>query len=357
MGTQGRWGALGLGLAIGSTSTVALARGVPPMANEDDTVLTEATETLDGSLGSRPASSPPLPPSTSPPPPPPVPAQPSVAVPPSLPWSLRPPAVANVVRLDGALGIYRDGVAFAPTLLGMVKIVDDFGAVIRVGVAHVNAAREVLQTAFDDVAIGLYCAPKFAVGWRASLFAAGTLPVGTGGGSDVTAEVNALPSAKDVPIGYKALGAAAAARGSMDNMLYAVNYVAFAIGAGMSYAAPNGVSVQFEGTVFGLGRIGGVAYEPDEGKINFTTGVHVGHTLGPVNLSLEVRYQRWLSTPVAVEKDDAKRDTLTAGIGARTRFKVAGLTLRPGIAYFEPLDDPLAAAGYHMLVFDVPVVF
>ena len=345
-----RGGALGVGLAIGMTSTAALARGVPPIALEETPVLAAAQETLASSLGEAPPAAPPPLPTSAPP------DKPVAKVAPSLPWSLRPPAVASVVRLDTALGVFRDGAAVAPTLLGMMKVADDVGLLFRIGTAHV--VTEVQQTAVGDTVLGFYATPRFAAGWRMPFFVGATLPFGSGGG-DVEPSPNVVITSKDVPVGYKALAAAASARGAMDNMLFAVNYVAVAAGMGVAYAAPNGFSVQMETTVFALAKIWGGAYEPDTTKFNFTTGVHIGHTIGPVNLSVEMRYQRWLSTPAAVQKDDAKRDNLTVGVGVRTRIVVVPdeLVVRPGIAYFEPLDDPLEAAAYHMVVFDVPFVF
>lgn len=344
MGKLGGVLAVGGALAIGVTSTAAFARGVPPIVDEPtppDPIVT---------LERLPVPPDPLP--TAPPP-----APPPAKLPPSLAWSLRPPAVATVVRLDTAIGLYGDGAAFAPTLTGMAKLAEGFGVMARVGTAHI--VTDVQQSAFANLVLGVYATPKVADGWRVTLFFGGTVPVGTGGGTVEPSVVNPSPSSKDVPLGYKALGGAASARGAMDNMLFAVNYAAFAAGAGVTYAAANGFTVQMEATVFGLGRISGDAYEPDESKVNFTTGVHVGHTIGPVNLSFEVRYQCWVSTPTAVAKDDTKRDNLTAGIGVRTRFVLVPdrLAVRPGIAYFEPLDNPMAGAGYHFFVLDLPFVF
>lgn len=317
---MGVWGGVALVCAAGN----AAASGVPPAWT-----------------GATPA----------PPPPPVTPAvAPTPPVPASLPWTLRPPVVANVIRLDAAFGIHDAGVAIASTLLGSVRIVPDFGAIIRVGFAHLTAG-PVAESALGNVVLGLVGSPQAAVGWRIPTFFGVTIPTSTGGGLPE-------PDAK-LPVGYRALGAGASARGSMDNMLFAANYFAFAIGAGIAYASPSGFSVQCEATVFGLGRFRGAGYEGDGTKANFTTGLHVGHTIGPVNLSLELRYQVWLSTPDAVAADPTKRETLSAGIGVRARLPLGhgGPVLRPGIAYFEPLDDPLRAQGYHLLVVDLPLVF
>lgn len=349
--------ALGIALVLVLVAGFARARGRPEswlgMPTEVVTPPAEANETRPPMSPIARAAAAEIPPVARQTPPvvPVVPDAPPPKVSASLPWTLRPASVANVVRLDGAVALQSAGVGFASTLLAMARFAPDFGVLARVAIAH-TATEDFVQSAFGNLVLGLAWTPTIAPHVRLPLFAGAALPVASGSGDRTPGE--------DVPLGYKALAAGAAARGSMDNMLFAGNYLAFAFGAGLAYVADNGFTVQAEATIFALGRSRGDAYEPDDEKSNLTAGVHIGHTVANiVTVSLEGRYQRWLSTPAAVLKDDAKRDTLTAGIGIRTKIVLAGgaVTLRPGIAYFEPLDDPLAGLGYHFFLFDVPAVF
>ena len=149
------------------------------------------------------------------------------------------------------------------------------------------------------------------------------------------------------------------ARSAMDNMLFGVNYVTVVAGLGLAYVA-NGFTIQGEAALFEAVRNRGDAYEADEHRTNLTTGLHVGYTpVKQLTLSAELRYQRWLLAPSVVAGDPSKVDQLTVGVGIRTRIEVVPdeVVLRPGVAYFNPLDDPMWNNGYHVVVVDVPVVF
>lgn len=94
-----------------------------------------------------------------------------------------------------------------------------------------------------------------------------------------------------------------------------------------------------------------------------TTGLHVGYFILPsMSVGTELRYQRWLDAPFAVERDPtgASRDTLTVAVGPRLHLEVGSVGwLRPGVSYQRGLDRPLAAANpdYHIVQIDVPFLF
>jgi hypothetical protein len=89
--------------------------------------------------------------------------------------------------------------------------------------------------------------------------------------------------------------------------------------------------------------------------------LHLGYFFIPaLSAGAELRYQRWLSTPLAIKADTTGklRDTLTMAVGLRAHFKLSDtVSLHPGIAYARGLDDPLAAAQYNIVQLDVPVQF
>jgi hypothetical protein len=158
----------------------------------------------------------------------------------------------------------------------------------------------------------------------------------------------------------------------MDNAMFAVNYLTFFPGIGLAYVA-DGLTVQGELTVLSLNRVrGGDAAEPDERRTNFTSGLHIGYfVLDLLSIGADLRYQRWLSTPQAVEADEEMpsddqrgiRDQASFAIGPRFHFQPGeGLWLRPGIAYARGIDGPMSgtsigATNYHVIQLDVPFVF
>ena len=78
-----------------------------------------------------------------------------------------------------------------------------------------------------------------------------------------------------------------------------------------------------------------------------------------LSVGAEVRYQRWLSTPAAVEADmtGTLRDTLSVAIGPRFHHRLGEGWIRPGIAYARGLRGTLDAQSYNIIQFDLPVSF
>jgi hypothetical protein len=138
------------------------------------------------------------------------------------------------------------------------------------------------------------------------------------------------------------------------------------VGAGLAWV-DQGWTVQAEATVLFLRRVSGESVDADSARTNFTSGLNVGYQVIPmITVSAELHYQRWLSTPALVEADEAKpsdqrlglRDQWTAGGGVRANIPLDKKTiLRPGLAYFRGIDDPMAKQKYSIVMFDVPIAF
>jgi len=306
--------------------------------------------------------------------PPPEPAAAKPKPPPySLPWQLRPAVVGNVVRSDTAFAFYKDaagkesGSTVASMLLATYKVTESFAPLVRVGVvsnsppSSLMAAMKPVDSAvnFVNPVIGGTYAIKPAKPVRLAFFLGLTIPVGSGGGDDAKPE-NSTANAAGIR-----------ARSAMDNAMFAVNDFTVFPGVDFAYVA-GGFTAQIEATVLQLTRVKGdkqpamgLPKNPDKSKTNFTMGVHVGYFLTPfLSVGAEWRHQRWLSTPKAVEADEASmspqgtRDTSTFAVGPRFHFKLSdSVWFRPGVAYAMATDMPLEKAEYKIVQLDLPIAF
>ena len=89
--------------------------------------------------------------------------------------------------------------------------------------------------------------------------------------------------------------------------------------------------------------------------------MHVGYFFMPeLSGAVELRHQRWLSTPTAVKNDatDTVRDTTTVAVGPRVHFKVGEKSwIRPALSFAVALDDPLKRWESRSVQLDIPVIF
>lgn len=140
--------------------------------------------------------------------------------------------------------------------------------------------------------------------------------------------------------------------------MFAVNDMVFIPGLGIAYVAHK-LTVQAEITFLQLMRARGERGQADGARTNFTTGLHVGYFIIPqLSLGAEIRHQRWLTTPAAVAKDEALRETTSFAAGPRVHFKLGKTTwARPGVAFAMGLDDPMMAKEHKIIQIDIPVVF
>lgn len=202
---------------------------------------------------------------------------------------------------------------------------------------------------FVNPLVGAGYAIKLDGGFRLNAFLGATIPVGGGGGD--------APFAGSLNSRVKGINA----RAQLDNALFAVSDFTVIPGFGAAYVN-HGLTVQVEATLLHLMRVRGEAAQPEASKTNMTAGLHVGYFfLSELSVGSELRYQRWLNAPFAVEKDPtgATRDTLTFAVGPRVHIKLGDLRFRPGISYQRGLDRPLAAStpNYHIAQFDLPLFF
>ena len=294
----------------------------------------------------------------------------------SLPWQLRPVVAASVVRSDTAFAFYKDnagkesGSTVASMLLASYKVTDELAPLVRVGVVS-NSPPSSLKTAtgadmkssfnFLNPVVGATYAIKPAKPLRLAFFLGLTIPVGSGGGDDAKPEQSV------------ANGAGMRARSAMDNAMFAVNDFTVFPGVGFAYVS-GGFTAQIEATVLQLMRVKGdkvpamgAAKNPDSSKTNFTTGLHLGYFIIPMlSVGGEIRHQRFLSTPKAIEADekladDAQlglRDTTTFAVGPRLHFKLGeSVWFRPGVAFAMGIDDPMKKTEYKIVQLDLPVAF
>jgi hypothetical protein len=262
-------------------------------------------------------------------------------------------AAANVLRIENVFAFYEgaassDGQTSVTFVLGSWRVAPKFALLGRLGlVANSPPVGESAVSVVNPIVGGLYAFTP-AKDLRAALFLGSSIPVGMGGGNSPDLEV-AIATRSGI-----------LARSAMDNAMFAVNDWTIFPGAGLAYVK-RGFTAQAEATVLQLTRVRGEDLQKDSSKTNFTSGVHLGYFVRPsVSLGGEFRYQRWLSTPVAVEADPTGtlRDTASIAVGVRFHIRSGERTwLRPGIAYARGLDDPMDAQSYDILHVDFPIVF
>ncbi len=277
----------------------------------------------------------------------------------SLPWQLRPVVAGTVLRSDTAFAFYErpadgeSGSTIASMLLFSYKIGESFAPLVRLGIVSNSppdpaAGAPGSGTSFINPVLGATYALKLSPELRLALFLGLTVPIGSGGGNDPDLDA-ALANAAGIR-----------ARSAMDNAMFAVNDFTIFPGVGFAYVG-GGFTAQVEATLLQLTRVRGDDVQPDESKTNFTTGLHIGYFIIPeLSLGAEIRHQRWLSTPTAVENDttDTLRDTTTWAAGPRLHFKVGEKSwFRPGVAFAMALDDPMKDAKYKIVQLDLPFIF
>jgi hypothetical protein len=279
----------------------------------------------------------------------------------SLPFQLRPVVAGTVVRSDTAIAFYKNpatddsGSTVASMLLASYKVTEEFAPLVRLGIVSNSPpdapAPPQPESAFGflNPVLGATYALKLSPELRLAFFLGLAIPVGSGGGNDPDPG-NALANRAGI-----------LARSAMDNAMFAVNDFTVFPGVGFAFVS-SGFTAQAEVTVLQLTRVRGDApAAPDSSKTNFTTGLHLGYFFAPfISAGVELRHQRWLSTPTAVENDttDTLRDTTTVAFGPRFHIQLGEKTwLRPAVALVLPIDDPMADAEYKILHIDVPIAF
>jgi hypothetical protein len=291
----------------------------------------------------------------------------------SLPWQLRPVLAPTVIRSDNTVSAYEDsggrrGATIANGLTGSVKIPGTgpegpnglaiIGRLMMVDDEPPNTPQATPTSpkpppsglAVVNPLLGAAYAMKHGKMFRSNFFLGFTIPVGMGGG-DSPDKGAANARSKGV-----------AARAAFDNALFAVNDFTVIPGASFAFVQ-SGFTAQVEATLFQLSRVRGENVQFEKSKTNFTAGAHVGYFFTSfLSVGSDVRYQRWINAPFAVENDKtgASKDNLTVAIGPRFHINAGGsVWIRPGIAYWRGLDKPLASStpNYNSVQLDIPVLF
>lgn len=269
----------------------------------------------------------------------------------SLPWSLRPAAVADVIRWDTVLADFEDasgtgGDTVVSGLIWGAKVNDRVGTLVRAALVRNDPPSGDSAAAFANPVVGGSYLMKPAQDVRVLLFLGLAIPAGQGAGNDP-------PAAKSAAVRSGVL-----ARSAMDNAMYAVNDVVLFPGVDVAWVK-GGFTLQYEATLLQLKRVRGEKAQPDEDKTNFTTGLHFGYFVGKrVSLGADLRYQRWLSTPAAVEANGSLRDNLSICAGPRFHVELRQKRwLRPGISYAVGLDGAIEDLDYRIVQVDLPLYF
>lgn len=262
----------------------------------------------------------------------------------SLPWQLRGAGPANIVRADAVLAFHNAGFTEASMLFASYRVSPTLAPFVRLGYVAQALTGQPTAHAIVNPALGATYGIAVPRDFRLSLFFGFTLPIGMGGG-------NVAPSALAVPL------AGLLARSAMDNAMFAVNDFTIFPGIDLAWVA-HGFTVQIETTLLMLTRVRGERTQADEMKANLTAGLHVGYFLSSWwSVGAELRHQRWLTTPAAVVTNPSARDNTTFAVGTRFHVPVAGVVLRPGVAYTRGLDAPMTTANYNIVLFDLPVFY
>lgn len=271
----------------------------------------------------------------------------------SLPFQLRPAAVATTLRLDTSVGFWRNGEPSSghTGVVGLIasrKLSNRVALLGRLSFIDNNPpslSGERAASAFSNPLLGATFLRTLSGGVRQSLFVAATAPIGSGGGR------------APLPAKAAALSRAIATRSAMDNALFATNYFTLIGGAGLARVT-RAATVQAEITVLQLFRVRGPETQ-DSRRTNFTAGLHVGRSFRPAfSAGAELRYQRWLTDAAPVRANRQARETVTFAFGPRFHFKLGeGKWVRPGLSLTLPLDEPLSGQRYRILQVDVPVSF
>lgn len=276
---------------------------------------------------------------TAPPAPPPTPP------PYAMPFQLRPAGVSNVARIDFAIAGYNGGATLAPMFMGAYKLRPDLSVMFRIGYSALFPSGGSSSGALTNPLIGATYAPPISPNVRLAFFGAFAAPFGQGGGD--------TPDAAQVA----ALGAGRAARSAMDNTLFATNYATVVVGAGAAYLW-NHFTFQVDLTLLQGFRARGP--EAQDGSVtNSTENLWVGYSVLPaLTVGVELRHQRFLSTPASVRANAAARDQTTFGLGVRTRIVLSDHVAIPlGVSYSRAIDAPMSTLHYNIVMVDIPFVF
>ncbi len=264
----------------------------------------------------------------------------------ALPMLMRPAAAPTLIRVDMAVVHQESASGLFPVITGAYRFRPDTSLFGRVAIAQNEPDKGASGTALSNPLLAAQYVPTLAPGLKMALFGGVTLPVGAGGGNSPDRASRA------------AVGAGIYGRQAMDNALFAVNYMTPTVGVGVALVK-NGVTLQGDLTVLQLMRVRGDEEDKDSSRTNFTAGALIGYRVAaPITLGAEAHYQRWLSTPAAVEKNGNLRQPGTVGGFVRLNLPADnGMLFRPAVGYFVGVDSPMSDTKYRIIQLDLPMLF
>jgi hypothetical protein len=267
------------------------------------------------------------------------------------PFQLRGIIPKSGVRIDTILGLYRspsssNAQVTVMLLSGQWRVAEPIALQFRWGIDSNQTGNDTTRTGIANPTVGALIGVPVGRDFRFAMSIAVGAPVATGGGD--------FPDPNEAALQRQG----ALARSAMDNVSFAVNDVGFPSGFSFAYIR-SGVTAQVDATVIPSVRVKGASSQTDTSKVNSTYGFFLGYLpVREVSVGVELRYQRFLTTPAAVERDPSTRDNLTFAIGPRFHFEVAdGTWVRPGVSYGRGLRGPTEQQSFQMVQLDVPFSF
>jgi hypothetical protein len=282
-----------------------------------------------------------------------------------LPWQLRPLTTSDSVRAEGAAAVFNDAngnvnITSTNALSASYQLDDHWAPMLRLSFLGNNAS----GAARDGMT---FANPLLGVTYtrtiddrQLALFAATTLPIGTGGGNEPD------------PIAAQANAASMTVRPS-DDAMFQVNYLTESVGGDIAYVK-HGFTAQAEATLQQSVRVRGSesADGTDAARTRAALGAHVGTYIGShVSLGGDVLYQRWLTHPTKLDAmtdarmpiADEDMNALTLSLGVRAHFHIGQASVHPGLSFTRGLDATGPTAGTMItnrttaFALDVPVLF
>lgn len=266
-------------------------------------------------------------------------------------FALRTPAASTGVRAETAYGLDSGASStIVQYLSAFYAPIDRLSFFVRGGWVDYLPNTGPSGTAFTNVALGGQWAQKLGTEWRVAGAVGTGLPVGQGGGDSPD------------PGAAAAIAAGNLARSRLEgSTMFSPNDVAPFVGGDIAWVS-HGFTAQAEANVFELFRVRGSKVDPDATKTSLMAGISGGYFVVPqISFGLEVRDNTLLSTPAAVAAGKSSRSWVTVGGGVRAHLQLgAQVWFRPGLGYFQPLNDPtptISASSYHVFQLDLPLTF
>jgi hypothetical protein len=265
----------------------------------------------------------------------------------SLPFQMRSAAPSSSIRLDQIMTPYRSttgtGVVGVTSLGAAYQVIRTVSISARLALVEHSTNGSETTSIGNPVVGGMW--GDGASPFRYALALSMALPLGSGGGNHPNPAVVSANQAGHL------------ARFSLDGSWFSVNDFAASAGGDLAYVF-RGLTLQGEVTVTQLFRARGEQQAPDAYRANFLSGVHLGFWAAErLCIASEVRYQRWITTPAAVERDPFARHNLSIAAGLRTRIGTGSTRILPGVAYATGLAGKVGNQHLHAVHVDLPVAF